>query len=299
MHDNIYDVVFNDGKTIKCHVFYEEGNQSYALVDYITNLGTRVPDFIVNIDEVSKTITSEDQEFISSLLDTPNIGYNYFQNSNLSAWKVWYCLDNNKVKYAWADDSVDEGSPATLVRRDQLTDIYVRSSENDTIVNNTQYYAWVLDGSKIFTESDQPEWNDPTYTRSKGGMVNTSAGVESYTPAEEGTGLPKGRGVIYRLIDEWNNDCPYDFKNIQFYDEGNNLWPYAIRDADAPEEDPTLDGIRVKAIHLLSNYNNELGPIANGRLSRTALENVIFINNSSIANDVTNTIVRDGLSLFN
>ena len=25
-----------------------------------------------------------------------------------------------------------------------------------------------------------------------------------------------GKGVIYRLIDEWNNDLPYDFKNIQF-----------------------------------------------------------------------------------
>ncbi len=25
-----------------------------------------------------------------------------------------------------------------------------------------------------------------------------------------------GRGVIYRLIDEWQNNCPYDFKNIQF-----------------------------------------------------------------------------------
>ena len=25
-----------------------------------------------------------------------------------------------------------------------------------------------------------------------------------------------GRGVIYRMIDEYNNDCPYDFKNIQF-----------------------------------------------------------------------------------
>ena len=25
-----------------------------------------------------------------------------------------------------------------------------------------------------------------------------------------------GKGVIYRLIDEYDNDCPYDFKNIQF-----------------------------------------------------------------------------------
>ena len=31
-----------------------------------------------------------------------------------------------------------------------------------------------------------------------------------------------GKGVIYRMIDEWNNDCPYDFKNIQF----NGDWGY-------------------------------------------------------------------------
>ena len=36
-----------------------------------------------------------------------------------------------------------------------------------------------------------------------------------------------GKGVIYRMIDEWNNDVPYDFKNIQFYrqwDSNTSLW---------------------------------------------------------------------------
>ena len=28
--------------------------------------------------------------------------------------------------------------------------------------------------------------------------------------------VTNGKGVIYRMIDEWNNDCPYDFKNIKF-----------------------------------------------------------------------------------
>ena len=35
------------------------------------------------------------------------------------------------------------------------------------------------------------------------------------------------KGVIYRMIDEFNNDCPYDFKNIQFYrqwDDAKQLW---------------------------------------------------------------------------
>ena len=36
-----------------------------------------------------------------------------------------------------------------------------------------------------------------------------------------------GKGVIYRMIDEFNNDVPYDFKNIQFYRKWNankQLW---------------------------------------------------------------------------
>ena len=36
-----------------------------------------------------------------------------------------------------------------------------------------------------------------------------------------------GKGVIYRMIDEFNNDIPYDFKNIQFYrqwDSSKSLW---------------------------------------------------------------------------
>ena len=55
----------------------------------------------------------------------------YFASSNLSAWKLWYSLDNDTTRFAWAD------------------------AEN-------------------------------------------------------------GKGVIYRMIDEWNNDVPYDFKNINF-----------------------------------------------------------------------------------
>ena len=31
-----------------------------------------------------------------------------------------------------------------------------------------------------------------------------------------------GKGVIYRMIDEFNNDVPYDFKNIQFYRQWNS-----------------------------------------------------------------------------
>lgn len=64
-------------------------------------------------------------------------GDTYFADSNLSAWKIWYCIDNDTFRFAWADST-------------------------------------------------------------------------------------NGKGVIYRMIDEWNNDVPYDFKNIMY----NGSWGY-------------------------------------------------------------------------
>ena len=69
-------------------------------------------------------------------------GDTYFTNSKLSAWRLWYCLDNDTTRFAWADET-------------------------------------------------------------------------------------NGKGVIYRMIDEFNNDIPYDFKNIQFlrkFDSDKGLW---------------------------------------------------------------------------
>ena len=69
-------------------------------------------------------------------------GDEYFANSDLNAWQIWYCLDNDTTRFAWADET-------------------------------------------------------------------------------------NGKGVIYRMIDEFNNDVPYDFKNIQFYrhwDSSKALW---------------------------------------------------------------------------
>lgn len=74
-------------------------------------------------------------------------GDTYFSNSNLSAWKLWYCLDNDTSRFAWAD-------------------------------------------------------------------------------------MDKGQGVIYRMIDEFGNDCPYDFKNIlfanAFYNQALDMYTFNL-----------------------------------------------------------------------
>ena len=88
-------------------------------------------------------VTADDESTLNEVAKAiKHEGDTYFANSDLNAWKIWYCLDNDTTRFAWADSA-------------------------------------------------------------------------------------NGKGVIYRMIDEFNNDVPYDFKNIQFYrkwDATKSLW---------------------------------------------------------------------------
>lgn len=211
MHENIYNVKFSDGRK-KCYIakdtYYSEEDEDEVrnIVDLETGLGVRAHVDYLEIDEENK---EANYPFNIVCLSVEDLQYNYFQNSKLEAWKVWYCLDNDKSRFAWADDSVDEGSPASII--DSAGNLsYIRNSARD----EQNYFAWEYKGNNIYTETSTPSIGDTIYLYDHG-MIDPSPGtVASYTPPTQGTNLPNGRGVIYRLVDEFNNDIPCDFKNI-------------------------------------------------------------------------------------
>lgn len=111
---------------------------------------------------VLATGTNSLSEQARAINHTPQEGEtDYFANSNLSAWRIWYCLDNDTTRFAWADAT-------------------------------------------------------------------------------------NGKGVIYRMIDEWENDCEYDFKNIM----------YIRYKLNAPELASETDPVQIKKGTLISNEFN-------------------------------------------
>ena len=121
---------------------------SHSVLTSLRNGGNLIPGHQYRIIDYQCTTTQENTQSAGHQFDIivtadstnklnekaracPNDDDNYFKDSNLAAWQLWYSLDNDTKRFAWADDDL-------------------------------------------------------------------------------------GKGVIYRMIDEWNNDCPYDFKNIQF-----------------------------------------------------------------------------------
>ena len=104
--------------------------EKYRIIDYTTtttqtNTRSAGNQFDIIVTAIDNCTLSEDAKAIHHEGDT------YFSNSNLAAWELKYCLDNDTTRFEWADPV-------------------------------------------------------------------------------------KGKGVIYRMVDEFGNDCHYDFKNIQF-----------------------------------------------------------------------------------
>jgi hypothetical protein len=259
MHiDNIYKVVFDDNEVVSCYVTPMANHSNrYYVVNVDTLLGTDITITSDRIDEDNKIITLIGGWTPEALAD-PNLPYNYFQYSNLSAWKVWYCLDNDKNRFAWADDTY-KLNPSSIIcdcyqtgtKVDGPIDfsekqfvngtIYYRDEKNDTTIphmGNTPAYAWTSENNiTIFTLSVSPDSNATTYGYNSQERITLVVGgvrndihyqVTSYVEGLPNYDFPNGRGVIYRLIDEWNNDCPYDFKNIQTKLDGEDVYEYTF-----------------------------------------------------------------------
>lgn len=89
-------------------------------------------------------------------------------------------------------------------------DIVVTALDERTL--SEEAMAMMHEGDTYFAKSDVAAWR-VWYS------LNADSKYSWVTGANH-------KGVIYRLVDEYNNDLPYDFKNIQFYYD--NTWYYTF-----------------------------------------------------------------------
>ncbi len=108
-----------------------------------------------------------------------------------------------------------------------------------------------------------------------------------------------GRGVIYRMIDEFNNDCPYDFKNIQFYRKWNpskTSWSIISYDSTGVpcytfSSEGTSSTISFTDYSLSASnkvYSNVIKEHINPRSNKQILNNICFFGNNNYSNTFRN-----------
>lgn len=167
-------------------------------------------------DTVWSTNEKDDRDYILSFKQDLR-EFSYFSNSNLAAWKLKYCLDNDTNRFAWAQSAVVDGVNTMIVEngRSSCSDVYgvlKRCPFWDDYPYEGYYYAWgtdddLVDGGDsanfVYSKNSTVQPGEQVYNANDGKYQNV---ISSFS----------GKGVIYQMIDEHNNDCPYDFKNIQF-----------------------------------------------------------------------------------
>ena len=221
----------------------------YRITDYVTTTAQKNTrsaghkfDIIVTADsnntlnEVARACLHEGDTYFSEA------------GANLAAWQIWYSLDNDTKRFAWA--RIPLYSPVAnnkmiIINDGGETYIYVRDSSFDS----ARKCAWLCAGdgdNKSFIEyikldDESLDADDIIYTDSEELEIGAGLDMGGIPVLLVDVSWIEGTGVIYRMIDEWNNDIPYDFKNIQFKrnlifengyaeysEDGNKTWVYTF-----------------------------------------------------------------------
>ena len=131
--------------------------------------------------------------------------------ANLAAWEIKYCLDNDTNRFAWALDGQaiinlnSFGSNGKPLTRQQRFD-----GPNFGGVYSEYQYAW-----GTFEDVDNGDNTNFIYSKNAT-LINGETVYNSNEGKLQNAEVVEGKGVIYFMKDEWNNEAPYDFKNIQF-----------------------------------------------------------------------------------
>ena len=137
-------------------------------------------------------------------------GDTYFNDVRLEAWQLKYRLDNVQWSKQAGTYVTDEDNGYTFLVVGDITlsgQAYKLLQGFGMYVEDWSDYALmetVAEGEQIICYYGDPEDFDPEEPE----VVGTASGVEEVTES--------GKGTITWMKDEHGNECPYDFKNVQF-----------------------------------------------------------------------------------
>ena len=186
--------------------------QLYRITDYVTTInGATITNarsaghpFDIIVMAIAADTLSEDA------LAVRHDGDTYFKDARPEAWQLKYLLDNVQWSKQAGTYVTDEENGYTFMVVGDITlsgHTYKLLQGFGMYIEDWSDYALmetVAEGEQIICYYGDPEDFDPDEPE----VVGTASGIEEVTEA--------GKGTIVYMKDEWGNECPYDFKNVQF-----------------------------------------------------------------------------------
>lgn len=171
-------------------------------------------------------------------------GDEHFKDCNLAAWQIWYCLDNDETRFAWALYPYAKVAYSLTKGPFQTNGSSEINAHNKVIEYNGTRYLVLFNNygfDYCVSAEDVAKGSGVVYAHNE--TLHDAYGTFEVTEKQES----EGKGVIYRMIDEWNNDIPYDFKNIQYEENvgfGYSQWGNQYVFSRNESLDKVIDGIQ-------------------------------------------------------
>ena len=127
--------------------------------------------------------------------------------ADIPAWEIKYCLDNDTTRFAWAAGQAIVNIESSYSNGEFLTRQPAFDGQEP---DGSEYqYAWG-------TQEDVDDGDSTNFWYSRNEVITDGEEVYSGGEIQFAQITELGKGVIYYMKDEHGNECPYDFKNIQF-----------------------------------------------------------------------------------
>lgn len=200
--------------------------QKYRMIDYETivegdDIRSAGHHFDLIVTALNETTLDKKCSAAHSVRDTEG----YFLNSDLSSWEIYYTLDSGFYSHV---PRKGKGVVIDILRAGEeysmyyITLICKKQSDGTFLWSGSLNAADVIGYTvrlDIITEDDTLDSAiSATICVLEEGMCETlnPSEVGQLPIVKEFNNEVGGTGYIYRLTDEFNNSCPYDFKNIQY-----------------------------------------------------------------------------------
>lgn len=196
--------------------------RKYRITDYVTTVGEGEPEARSAGHPFDLIVTASSESSLSELARaTLHEGDTYFSPyTDCEGWQIWYSLDNDTTRFSWAKKGDVEG---IYISDYDLLFTYDKTESGPGYGIRYWYnseFAQILAGLGFTDVYSGIATRGPAVVGISCDIMGTTGifPVQAYfgTVSNVKMDANEGKGVIYRMIDEWGNDCPYDFKNVEY-----------------------------------------------------------------------------------
>lgn len=218
--------------------------RKYRMTDYVTMAGGEVSgcaigSLMYSFDLILTANTST--EFDSRVTATPSTNWlsqSYYAQANLENWEIYYRMEDDDQS-SWAHGNTCVELPYPVVYKGYVMDgdeYWVDDVKSEMVLSIASDRSYIVVGSVLYPDGNEESMRTFYYQQDmsdiwasdnlEAWLCDDGSGDAVITPILEQCEIAaikrdvagySFKGVIYKMVDPYGNEAPYDFTNIRFY----------------------------------------------------------------------------------